>query len=272
MKLHFYGTGASEGVPSLFCSCPVCQRVRALGPQEYRSRTSCGIDDELLVDFSSDTFDHMRTGGLDLTRIRTILFTHAHPDHFYPEDLVRLAPHYAMPDDRPGIDVYGSETIARRIAAQGGPKPGDYLRMHVIRPMESFSTGGCDVRALPAQHDSKQDCFLYRIRKEGKTLLYAHDTAYFSEETWEALSGEHLDCVVLDCTCCAKPSHFDGHMGFPENLKVKERLYSMGAADANTLFVATHFVHSDNPIREELEAVMAPHGFIAAYDGMELEV
>lgn len=26
MKLHFFGTGASEGVPAVFCECEYCQK------------------------------------------------------------------------------------------------------------------------------------------------------------------------------------------------------------------------------------------------------
>ncbi len=28
MKIHFYGTGASEGVPGFFCECEHCKEAR----------------------------------------------------------------------------------------------------------------------------------------------------------------------------------------------------------------------------------------------------
>ncbi len=31
MNIHFYGTGASEGVPALFCECQSCRAIRKLG-------------------------------------------------------------------------------------------------------------------------------------------------------------------------------------------------------------------------------------------------
>ena len=51
MKLHFYGTGASEGVPAIFCRCKYCERIRKTGGRDFRSRTSCQIDDNLMIDF-----------------------------------------------------------------------------------------------------------------------------------------------------------------------------------------------------------------------------
>lgn len=270
MKLHFYGTAASEGVPALFCACESCRRIRKLGPGAFRSRTSCQVDEDLLIDFSADTFDHMRYGGLDLTKIRALLLTHAHPDHFYPADLVRTDAPNAYPETRPVLEVWGSASAAAGLAAQWVPETLRHLRMHPITFGDGGQAGSFSFRALPANHAKDQECFLYLLKKEGKSLLYAHDTAYFPEETWRALAGEKLDCVVLDCTCCNAPSQFEGHMGFPENRRVQERMLREGIVSEQTRFVATHFFHRGNPVQEELEAAFAPYGFLAAYDGMEL--
>lgn len=86
MKLHFYGTGASEGFPALFCQCENCARARKLGGKNIRTRASLGVDEELLIDFSQDTYSHCLYGGLDLTKIRHVLITHSHSDHFCPAD------------------------------------------------------------------------------------------------------------------------------------------------------------------------------------------
>ena len=37
------------------------------------------------------------------------------------------------------------------------------------------------------------------VEKE-KRFLYAHDTGWFLEETWEYLKGKELSLVSLDCT------------------------------------------------------------------------
>ena len=41
--------------------------------------------------------------------------------------------------------------------------------------------------------------------------------------------------------------------------------------DERTIFIATHFVHSQNPVHERITPIFAEQGFLAAYDGMEVE-
>ena len=66
------------------------------------------------------------------------------------------------------------------------------------------------------------------IEREGHTLLYGHDSAMFAEETWEALGRFSFDCVVLDCTMVEKTGIFAGHMGLPDNIRVRERMLAEG--------------------------------------------
>lgn len=272
MKLYFYGTGASEGVPAVFCRCRNCEKIRKMRGRDFRSRTSCKIDEHLMIDFSMDIFDHMRYGGLDMNEIDDLIITHSHCDHFYPEELLHVAPPYSMSPQPGKLTVFGNEKVCERLEELGAGKISRYLEVHQIHNFQEIDRGSYSVKALPANHDQTQECHLYIIRKDGKTLLYAHDTGYFLEETWDALEGEYFDGVVLDCTCCNGPSYFGNHMGFEEDLKVKERMIEHRMAGSGTVFVATHFVHTYGPFQEEMEKAFRPHGFIAAYDGMEVEI
>lgn len=272
MKIHFYGTGASEAVPATFCKRRNCEKIRRLGGRDFRSRTCTRIDENLLVDFSADIFDHMRYGGLDMNDIDYLIVTHAHMDHFYPEELLHIAPPYSMSPTPGKLKVFGNESVCAKLKALGADKISDYLEVCRISDFEEISAGDFSVKALPANHDPSQECHLYLIRKNGKNLLYAHDTGYFKEETWEALKKEHLDGAVLDCTCCNGPTYFQNHMGFEDNLRVKKRMMELGIADQGTVFVATHFVHTYGPFQDELEPAFKAHGFLAAYDGMDVTV
>ena len=91
MKIKYYGTGASEGIPALFCKCPVCEEARKNGGRDIRSRSQALINDDLLVDFPPDTFMHIVYGGLDLQSIHTCLITHSHSDHLYVEDKIPIS-------------------------------------------------------------------------------------------------------------------------------------------------------------------------------------
>ena len=61
-------------------------------------------------------------------------------------------------------------------------------------------------------------------------------------------------------------------MGIPDNIKVRERMYNEGMADGNTKFILTHFAHSFAPFYDNMRKAAADNGFIAAYDGFEIEI
>ena len=54
MKIQFLGTAAAEGIPALFCQCPVCRQARAAGGKEIRTRSGAIIDGKLKLDFGYD--------------------------------------------------------------------------------------------------------------------------------------------------------------------------------------------------------------------------
>lgn len=37
MKIKYWGTGASEGLPAVFCDCENCQKARRLGGKNIRT-------------------------------------------------------------------------------------------------------------------------------------------------------------------------------------------------------------------------------------------
>ncbi|MCQ3035976.1 MAG: hypothetical protein MJ248_07190, partial [Bacilli bacterium] len=78
MKIKYLGTGAYEGIPGIFCDCPVCRKARELGGKELRTRQQCLINDELLMDFGPDTLVHTHMYKIDWTKIHNILVTHTH--------------------------------------------------------------------------------------------------------------------------------------------------------------------------------------------------
>ena len=86
MRIKFLGTGASEGIPSLFCNCPVCKNARKEGGRELRSRSGVLLDNDLLIDFSNDMLMNAMRYGIDCTAIRNILISHSHSDHLYVND------------------------------------------------------------------------------------------------------------------------------------------------------------------------------------------
>lgn len=272
MKLHFYGSGASEGFPAMFCDCRWCEEARRLGGKNLRTRTSCGIDETLLIDFSADTYAHVLYGGLDMRRIHHVLFTHSHGDHMYPTDLMTILPPMAWRKRKEPLALYGTEGCKAKMTEAIGSRAGteEHLYFEALPLWETTTIDSYRVTPLEANHDPKETCFIYAIECAGKTLLYAHDTAMFKARTWQALSRSRFDCVVLDCTSVTEPRVFSNHMGFDENVLIRQRMLEEGMADGSTVFVASHFAHTYGPLHDRLTDVFEKEGFIPAYDGMEL--
>lgn len=273
MKLHFYGTGASEGFPALFCECEHCKKAKELGGKNIRTRTSCQLDEHILIDFSADSYAHILYSGLDLTKINHLFITHSHEDHFYMADLTKFLPPMAWYSRERYLRIYGNNTVhqifdnylGKRKDVKAGLTFEELVEGHGIT-VEDYS-----VTPLLANHDKSENCFLYVIQREGKTLLYGHDSAMFSEYTWEQMKQYKFNCVILDCTSAMEHNIFDIHMSFEDNKAIRERMLSINLADENTLFIATHFAHTYAPFYETLTEQLAEFGFIAAYDGMEVE-
>lgn len=272
MKLQLNGTGASEGFPSIFCSCPYCTEARKTGGKNIRHRTSSCIDGKILIDFSPDTYSVCTERKVDLSKIHHLIVTHSHADHFFPTDLHYLLPPFCR--DAQEFSIYGNAAVHKKFMAEHKENPN--LLSHVVFQELSanvpFLIEDYKITPIPTFHDKKEECFIYAVEKDGKEILYGHDSAMFPEETWKSLTGHLFSLVVLDCTSIETGHHFPNHMGIPDNRVVRDRMISEQMADSNTLFVLTHFAHSFNPLHNHVAEAASKNGFTAAYDGMILEV
>lgn len=272
MRLRYLGTAAAEGWPGLFCRCAFCGRARELGGKNIRTRSQAILDDTLLIDFPPDTYLHMLRDGLDLPSIRDLLITHTHDDHLLLSDLAYRGTWFAS-----GVDdvmtIYGNDALREKFQAflVGEEQLAGRIVCREIEPFVAAQIAGYAVTPLLARHNPRERCYIYRIEREGRALLYGNDTGYFPEETWQALAGRRLDLVSLDCTMLA---HKEGanHMGIDDVLEVRERLLKIDAADGDTQFVITHFSHNGQLLHEEAEARVAPYNILVAYDGMAVDI
>ncbi|MEG1686806.1 MAG: MBL fold metallo-hydrolase [Angelakisella sp.] len=277
MKVQYLGTAAAEGWPGLFCHCSSCERARAQGGKDYRSRSQVLIDSTLLVDFGPDTFYHAQQQRLDLAQVTTVLLTHSHTDHFYPTELILRGLPYATEREQNPLLLYGNakcEAMFQRMLEEEDDSKNlrDCVGFRRIRPLEVLCIPGYRILPLVAQHDPAECCMLYVIRSDdGSCMLYGNDTAYFPEETWAQLAGLRFHLVSLDCTHGKTPDS-PGHMGLSGNRLVKERLLAMGCAGEDTTFVLTHFSHNGGLLHKELEHAVHGENFQIAYDGMRVDL
>ncbi|SHF16288.1 phosphoribosyl 1,2-cyclic phosphate phosphodiesterase [Caldanaerobius fijiensis DSM 17918] len=272
MRVKFLGTAAAEGWPGLFCQCDACRKARELGGKNIRTRSSCIIDDLYMIDFSADTYYHVLRDHLDLSRVKHLFITHSHEDHFYPQDLQMRKKPFAYFTSNDPLHVYGNDHVKERFDQAGGEEKSDgTLRFHKVNPFETFIAGDAEVTPLLADHAPGEQCYIYAIKLNGKTLLYGHDTGYFPEQTWEYIKKYSFDGVILDCTSGPQES-MRYHMGFPTVLKVKQRLLDEKIARENTIFIVNHFSHNGGLMHDEMVEAFSPYGFVVTYDGMEIEI
>lgn len=277
MKLHFLGTAAAEGWPAVFCNCENCKRARKAKGKNYRSRAQVLIDGKLMMDFGPDTYYHMMKYDLDYSVVEQVLVTHSHTDHFYPTELILRGMPYAYNRDKNKLTVYGNEKChwmyLRTLEIEDdSDNMRDCVGFEEIQAFQAFSIPGYEITPLKAVHDRKEECLIYMIKdSQGKTCLYGNDTAYFPEETWEALQGVSFDCVILDCTLGTNDSMRSSHMGLYAVRQVVKRMKEMRCIGEHTSVIITHFSHNDGLLHEEMEAEVKTDGYLVAYDGMEFE-
>ena len=272
MKLTFFGTAAAEGFPGVFCNCKYCIRARELGGKNLRSRTQALVNDDLLIDLPPCTMTHFQQHGVRGDKLKVLLFTHGHGDHFFPNDLKLRVPPYAHEMESPALDVVCPENVYEVCMREVGENGG--IRLHKGELYQTLSLGGYEITPLRAKHDFGRQAFIYVIKKDGKTVLYAHDTGYFYDEVFDFIerNGLCFDFATFDCTNAHLPSDIKGsHMGFDKVGMVIERLRGMGALREDSVLFVNHFSHNGNPLHEDMELTAAAVGCKVSYDGCSVE-
>ena len=282
MKIHYLGTGAAEGVPALFCNCAYCTALRrrlAAGERtrEVRTRMQVVIDGALSVDFPPDAFWHMTASGADFSQIAYLLVTHAHMDHFYAHDFILRGYKYAANMAADVLTIYGNrevcEVFAECTRREMKPSVAPHVRTVPVEPFQPIVFGDWRAYAVPAHHSSAQP-LLYAIEHGGRRYLHLCDTGRIPEESMRFLEGlGAADAVSCDCTFLWDESDpYARHMNLAEAARTRDRLRRAGVVGEDTKFVITHFSHNSAPTAEAVARAEREYGFLAAYDGMILNI
>ncbi len=279
MKLTFLGTAAAEGIPAVWCNCPTCTQAKQSGGKDVRTRSQILVGDDLLIDFPMDTYMHVLQNRLDLSRVQTVLITHAHMDHCYPGEFVLHGAPYAHNLTTPKVTVYGNETVAARFTRETAAELSETIAPSVpfvtVHPFDSFQVpGGYCVTALPAVHTKGEECLIYAVRQGDKTILQCNDSGVLPEETFAQMAkrGLRFDLAAFDCTYGLVKHGPGRHMGALDAENVRAQLKKHGLVHEHTKFVLTHFSHNGAQSHVEMERIEQPRGFIVAYDGLQIEV
>ena len=244
------GTGTSQGVPIIGCSCVVC---RSIDSRDKRLRTSAWIRTDtssVVVDSGPDfrqqalrhgirsvdalllTHEHKdHTGGLD--DLRPFNYLHSHEINIYawPRVLNRIKADYSYAFSKhkyPGIPILNLIDIKTNGVIIGDLYFSIFEVMHHKLPVLAFRCGD---------------------------FAYITDTNFISEEVLNALTG--INTLVLDSL---QPEPHLSHFTLDQSIEIAERI---GAT--RTIF--THISHRMGLFIERNNNL--PSGIELGYDGIQ---
>lgn len=280
MKIKYMGTAAAEGIPAIFCQCDLCTKARENKGKDIRGRSGMIIDEHFLLDFPPDMYMHSLNYNIDLVKIKDILITHTHSDHFAAAELMMRMPecYCHIKDGERFVNLYGNKAVGdilKMFLKLEFDKEDDvdFIKYKELKKFENYKISDYNIIPLPAAHMPSEDAFMYIIQKDNKNILYAHDTGFFKQETFAFLNEKQIkfDFISFDCTGGINKSG-DTHMGMPDVLRVKERLEQQNNLKSDTKYVLSHFSHNCRSLHNEIKAKADNYNFIVAYDGMEFEI
>ncbi len=284
MKLQFLGTGAAEGAPAIFCQCPTCMELRKRGEKEFHSRSQYLIDGCLGIEFPPDAYYHALRFGVDLSRMRHLLITHSHMDHFYAHDFILRG--YKYTSTETPLTIYGNAEVLRVFAEctrreMKAEVAKNYTLVEVF-PFVPFPCGDGEeyvVTPLPAQHSGTERAFVYLVEKGEKTYLHLTDTGRLPLPTLEYLTeylnekGKYINFVTFDCTFLRRTAgEVSRHMGLEDNKAMQEEFLRRNIVNEGSRYAITHFSHNNQPLSENLIAAGEEYGYIPAFDGLTVEI
>lgn len=274
MKITYLGTAAAEGFPAVFCNCDYCIEAKKLKGKNVRTRSQAIINEDLLIDLPADTYSHFLNNDIDGDKIKYLIVTHSHQDHFYPSELAMRRVPFAHNMRAEKIEMLCS--IGAYEMMNGVDNLSEFsIDFRAMRAFEQVMLDAYTITALPARHYEGDGALFYIVSDASKTVLYAHDTGYFYDEVFEYIKNSDIffDLISLDCTNVDIPIADNGtHMGLENIERVVNKLENMGAVNDKTIKVINHFSHNAAPIHHKLEERVKDVGYLVAYDGMCIEI
>ena len=279
MKIKLLGTGGSEGIPAIFCNCPICINAKQKKGNEIRKRSSAIINDELMIDFPPDILSYICDYNLDITKIKYLLVTHSHSDHLCLDDLAQRNEYVSKGRQEELLNVYGNSSVIKLVKnamiSNGAENSATYTS---VSSNSKFNCGDYCVLPIKSKHMKSEESLLYIITKANKTVFYCTDTDILDEEQFELLALEKvkIDCAIFDCTFGKvndlPTSLTEGHLNIYGVEKMVNLLKKYELVKENAKFVLTHIAHCGMVTHEQLEKLANKHGFVAGFDGLEIEL
>lgn len=256
-ELIFLGTGTSHGVPVIGCDCEVCTSD---DPRNRRTRCSVALglpEGNLLI----DTTPELRIQLLRerIGRIHAVAYTHAHADHLFGLDDLRIFPRYLgeevpiycekeVEESIRRVFPYAFDPATQKYPAGGVPR----LVFRRIQAGREFETLGATLMPIRLMHGPYR-VLGFRIGR----IAYCTDVKRIPDESIDDLKD--LDVLILDCL---RDEPHATHMNFDEAMQTIERL-----KPRRTLL--THVCHRLDHGETNRRV---PEGVEVAWDGLRIRL
>ena len=254
MRVTFLGSGTSQGIPVIGCSCSVCQSP---APEDKRFRASIVVTHDDGTQVLVDTTPDLRSQALawKLTRVDAVVYTHTHADHIFGLDELRR---FNQLKGAP-ITVYGDQRTLddlTRIFDYAFSSPPE-LGLGVPRLVPAlidgpFDVGGTTWYPVPIMHGRRQ-INGYRIGD----FAYLTDCSGVPDQSWPLLEG--VDTLVVGALReRAHPTHFS----------LSEAVTAARRSGARQ----TWFTHMCHDLGHAETNARLPAGMALAYDGLSVSL
>lgn len=286
MYFQFLGTSAGEQFPALWCSCPVCAKARAIGGRNIRSNSAAFLSPDCMLDFGAEVFQQAAKFGIFMPDVQYLFVTHSHADHFYPQHLFWrwMEPGQNLPPDEKHtfgprfshlkmLHVYGNADVCKLIREHVKQEDEEKYRMILHEVQYGIAGQAGDIYYLPLEAKHKDDqcnAVNYILQRNGRTILYALDTGWFYEHTYELIRKFRYDLVVMEGTFgygVDAPEHF--------NMDKIERAIALFRKDDllrdSALFCISHICPHFSPIHDEYAPILKEKVITLTFDGMKVE-
>jgi len=253
LRITLLGTGTSQGVPVIGCTCEVC---RSVDYRDKRLRVSVHLQvggKSIIIDTGPDFRQQVLR-----ERVRTLdalVFTHEHKDHTAGLDDIR-AYNFSQQKDMP---VYAEERVLEQLKKEFSYIFSDYkypgipqVQLHTVQN-RPFEVEGVPFTPIRVMH-YKLPVFGYRVGD----FTYITDANHISEEEKEKVRGSKV--VVLNAL--RQEPHIS-HFSLQEAVNLLEELQPEQA----------YLTHISHLLGQHREVEQKLPGFIRlGYDGLQLEL
>jgi phosphoribosyl 1,2-cyclic phosphate phosphodiesterase len=252
LQITVLGSGTSQGVPVIACSCEVC---RSKDVRDNRLRCSILIsynNENFVIDSGPDFRYQMLRENVQT--LRAVLFTHEHKDHISGLDDVRA---FNFKEER-DMEVFCSERVEVALRREfhyvfdEDKYPGvPLIQLHTISTKPFTLPGGLEVVPIEVMH-YKMPVVAYRM----KDFAYITDAKTITKEEVEKLKG----VKILIVNALRIQEHIS-HFNLNEALSLIEEINPEKA-------YLTHISHLFGT-HEQIQALCPPNVY-PAYDGLKI--